>query len=158
MLWLRSALFTLLGPGTVLGAVPLWLSTLTGARLRLGVARWIGVPLLIVGVAGLFWCIWDFARRGRGTLAPIDPPRFIVRGGLFGVVRNPMYLAVLIALAGEALLFRSIALIAWAGIVAIWFHLFVVAYEEPRLRRQFGAPYEEYCGAVARWIPRPPAS
>jgi protein-S-isoprenylcysteine O-methyltransferase Ste14 len=158
VLWLRSAFFTLLGPGTVLGAVPLWLSTLSGERLQLGVARWIGLPVLVAGVGGLLWCILDFARRGRGTLAPMDPPRFIVRGGLFRVVRNPMYLSVLTALAGEALLFRSLALIAWAGIVAIWFHLFVVVYEEPRLCRQFGAAYEEYCRAVGRWLPRRPLS
>ena len=141
-----------------MGWVPLWLSTVRGERLRLGAARWVGAPVVIVGVAGLLWCIWEFARRGDGTLAPMDPPRFIVRGGLYRVVRNPMYVSVLTALTGEAILFRSPALIVWAGIVALWFHVFVVTWEEPRLRRQFGAAHEEYCRAVARWLPRRPRS
>jgi len=158
VLWVRSAFFAVLGPGTVLIGIPMWLSRLRTERLELGSAQWFGVPVLMIGVAGLLLCIWDFGRRGKGTLAPMDPPRFVVRSGLFRVARNPMYLSVLTALAGEALLFRSLALIAWAGIVGIWFHLFVVAYEEPRLRRQFGAPYEEYCSTVARWRPRRPIS
>ena len=121
-------------------------------------ARWIGLPVLIVGVAGLLWCIWDFGRRGKGTLAPIDPPRFVVRTGPYRVVRNPMYLSVLTALGGEALLFSSSWLIVWAVVVATAFHVFVIAYEEPALRRQFGPPYEGYCRAVSRWLPRRPSS
>jgi protein-S-isoprenylcysteine O-methyltransferase Ste14 len=156
VLWLRSALFTVLLPGTVLLWVPLWLSALAGERLDLGVARWVGVPLVVIGAASLLWCIWDFARRGKGTLAPVDPPRFVVRSGLYRVVRNPMYLSVLTVLVGEAVLFGSLRLVAWAVIVASTVHLFVVAYEEPSLRRQFGVPYEEYCGAVTRWFPRRP--
>jgi protein-S-isoprenylcysteine O-methyltransferase Ste14 len=158
VLWLRSALFTILLPGTVLLWVPVWLSTLTGERLELGVARWFGLPMVIIGVAGLLWCIWDFGRRGGGTLAPVDPPHLVVRSGLYTVVRNPMYLSVLVVLVGEAVLFQSLRLVGWAVIVAITVHLFVVAYEEPRLRRQFGAPYEAYRRAVARWLPRRPQS
>ena len=158
MLWLRSVLFTLLLPGSVLLWVPLWISTQTGGTFELGPARWIGLPVLIIGAGGLLRCIWDFGRRGKGTLAPVDPPRFVVRTGLYRVVRNPMYLSVLIALGGEALLFPSSWLIVWAAIVATAFHVFVVAYEEPELRRQFGAPYEAYCRAVSRWLPRRPSS
>ena len=154
VLWLRSVFFTLVLPGSVLLWVPLWISTQTGGMLELGAARWIGLPVLIIGVGGLLWCIWDFGRQGKGTLAPVDPPRFVVRGGLYRCVRNPMYLSVLIALGGEALLFSSFWLIVWAAIVAIAFHVFVVAYEEPALRRQFGASYEAYCRAVSRWLPR----
>jgi len=154
MLWLRSAFFTLAGPGTVAGWVPLWLSTRPGGRLDLGPARWIGVPLLVVGGAGLLWCIWDFGRVGRGTLAPVDAPRFVVRGGLYRLARNPMYLSVLTVLLGEALLLRSLRIMAWAAIMATAFHLFVLAYEEPTLRRKFGSDYEAYCRAVPRWLPR----
>jgi protein-S-isoprenylcysteine O-methyltransferase Ste14 len=123
----------------------------------LGAARWLGVVPLIMGTSGLIWCIWDFGRMGKGTLAPVDPPRFVVRSGLYRVVRNPMYVSVLTALAGEALLFRSARLAVWGVVVALMFHAFVVAYEEPTLRRQFGTNYEAYLGAVPRWLPRRPA-
>jgi protein-S-isoprenylcysteine O-methyltransferase Ste14 len=154
MLWLRSAVFTLLLPGTVLIWIPLWLLMLRGGRLELGAARWVGLLALIPGVAGLLWCIWEFSRGGRGTLAPVDPPRFVVRNGLYRVVRNPMYLCVLTTLVGEALLFHSARLVVWSVIVAITVHIFVVAYEEPQLRQRFGAPYERYCQDVGRWVPR----
>jgi protein-S-isoprenylcysteine O-methyltransferase Ste14 len=78
----------------------------------------------------------------------------VVRGGLYRVVGNPMYVSVLIALVAEALLFRSIRLVVWAVIVSVTVHIFVVAYEEPHLRKQFGTPYEEYSGQVGRWFPR----
>jgi protein-S-isoprenylcysteine O-methyltransferase Ste14/uncharacterized protein YndB with AHSA1/START domain len=144
----------LLLPGTVLIWVPLWLATLHGGRLELGTIRWVGVPVLVIGVAGLLWCIWDFGHRGRGTLAPVDPPRFVVHSGLYRVVRNPMYVSVLVTLIGEAVVFRSARFIAWAAIVALVVHVFVVAYEEPTLRRQFGASYGAYCREVSRWLPR----
>jgi protein-S-isoprenylcysteine O-methyltransferase Ste14 len=129
----------------------------SGGKLPLGAARWVGVVPLAIGASGLLWCIWDFARVGRGTLAPVDAPRFVVRSGLYRFVRNPMYLSVLTALAGEMLLFRSVRLAIWELVVAISFHSFVIGYEEPRLRRKFGADYETYRTAVPRWLPRRPA-
>jgi protein-S-isoprenylcysteine O-methyltransferase Ste14 len=144
-------------PGTVLIWVPLWLSTLAGGRGDVGAARFLGLLPLVIGAAGLLWCIWDFARKGKGTLAPIDPPRFVVRSGLYRVVRNPMYVSVLTVLVGEAIVFGSRWLAAWAAVVAVAVHGFVVGYEEPTLRQQFGADYETYCRAVPRWIPRPRA-
>jgi protein-S-isoprenylcysteine O-methyltransferase Ste14 len=155
VLWLRSAFFALAFPGTVLIWIPLWLST-DGDALEAGAIRWAGLPLLLIGAAGLTWCIWDFGRSGKGTLAPVDPPRFVVRSGLYRFVRNPMYVSVLVALAGEALLLGSLRLVAWGAFVAIAFHVFVVAYEEPTLRRQFGGDYAAYCSAVPRWRPRRP--
>jgi protein-S-isoprenylcysteine O-methyltransferase Ste14 len=157
VLWLRSIAFALLLPGSVLLWVPLGLSAGDPARLGLGggPARWLGLPLVVLGGGALLWCIAEFARRGRGTLAPVDPPRFVVRSGLYRVTRNPMYVGVLVTLAGEALLFDSLPLAVWAAVVAVTVHLFVVLYEEPTLRRQFGEPYETYLATVPRWLPRP---
>jgi protein-S-isoprenylcysteine O-methyltransferase Ste14 len=156
MLWLRSAVFTVLLPGTVLVGVPLWLSGGDGeadpAELGIGSLRWVGLPLVVLGAAGLLWCIADFARRGRGTLAPVDPPKFVVRSGLYRITRNPMYVAVVTTLLGEALLFDSVPIAVWAAVVAVTVHLFVVLYEEPTLHRQFGEPYDDYRAAVPRWI------
>jgi protein-S-isoprenylcysteine O-methyltransferase Ste14 len=160
VLWLRSIAFALLLPGSVLLWVPLGLAAGDPARLGparwigAGPARWIGLPLVVLGSAALLWCIAEFARRGRGTLAPVDPPRFVVRSGLYRVTRNPMYVGVLVTLIGEALLFDSVSLAVWAAAVAVTVHLFVVLYEEPTLRRQFGEPYETYVAAVPRWLPR----
>lgn len=156
MLWLRSAFFTLALPGTVLVWVPLGLSTLDGSRLDIGWTRWIGAPLVVLGAWGLLWCIWDFGRQGHGTLAPIDAPRFVVHSGLYRIVRNPMYVAVVMALVGEGLLFRSIRLLAWTAFVAVAVHSFVLVYEEPTLRGRFGSDYDAYRRAVPRWLPRPP--
>lgn len=154
VLWLRATAFALLLPGTVLGWMPLWLWSLDGPAADLGAGRLVGVPLLVVGAAALGWCIWDFARRGRGTLAPVDPPRFVVRTGLYRVVRNPMYVAVLVTLAGEVVVSGHLLIAAWALAVAVTVHTFVVLYEEPTLCHQFGADYTAYCGTVPRWLPR----
>ena len=100
------------------------------------------------------WCTRQFLVLGRGTPNPIDPPKFLVRAGPYQVIRNPMYVAVAMIVAGEALVDGSVTLLAYLGAVMIVFHLFVVVYEEPTLRRSFGAGYEEYCARVPRWLPR----
>jgi len=120
-------------------------------------ARFLGLPLIAVGG----WLLVDsiflrFAHEGRGTLAPVDPPRAVVRGGAFRFVRNAMYIAVVTIIVGEALLFRSWRLLVWAAILFTAFHLFVVGYEEPALRRRFGESYETYRRDSGRWIPRRP--
>jgi protein-S-isoprenylcysteine O-methyltransferase Ste14 len=106
------------------------------------------------GAAGLLWCIWDFFSQGRGTLAPIDPPKHLVVHGLYQYVRNPMYVAVVTILLGEAIFFLSGAVLLEAGVFFSLAYLFVALYEEPTLRRQFGESYEEYVRTVGRWIPR----
>lgn len=157
MVWVRSAFFTVVLPGSVLIWVPWWLLSTGGGTLDIGAVRWLGIAPLIIGTAGLLWCIWDFTRTGKGTLAPVDPPRFVVRTGLYRFVRNPMYVSVITVLVGEVLLFRSTRLLVWTALVAAAVQLFVVTYEEPTLRRQFGSDYEAYCRAVPRWLPRRPA-
>jgi protein-S-isoprenylcysteine O-methyltransferase Ste14 len=99
------------------------------------------------------WCAWDFTFAGRGTPAPIDPPKELVVQGLYRYVRNPMYVGILSILLGEALLFASWSLFGYAAVVFILFFLFVVLYEEPILMRKFGESYLQYCKNVPRWIP-----
>jgi protein-S-isoprenylcysteine O-methyltransferase Ste14 len=158
VLALRSLFFTLLVPGTVVGLIPYLILSREEVSLH---GPWtpqkiVGLVLMAVGAAILIRCIWDFATKGRGTLAPIDPPKQLVVEGLFRYVRNPMYLGVLVLLVGQAAFFESLALLQYTG---LWFavvHLVVVLYEEPSLRHRFGAPYERYCRSIHRWLPTRP--
>lgn len=153
-LLLRNLLFTLAVPGTVAGYLP-WLIVRgeSGSPAQIVVA---GV-LFAVGGAIYLRCVWDFARFGRGTPAPIDAPKRLVVRGLYRYTRNPMYLGVLTFLAGWAVLAATPAILAYGLGVALAFHLFVVGYEEPHLRRLFGAEYERYVARVARWLLPPSA-
>ena len=105
MLALRAIFFTLLMPGTAVVWIPRMLLARETSRLELGFFRWAGLPLIVAGAAVLLACIVDFARKGRGTLAPIDPPRNLVAAGLYRYVRNPMYVGVVTTLIGEAVFF-----------------------------------------------------
>jgi protein-S-isoprenylcysteine O-methyltransferase Ste14 len=154
-LFLRSLLFTILIPGSVAAVVPFLILSFERASTP---HPWTPVGLLglipmIAGTVLLMQCIVHFARHGKGTLAPIDPPTHLVVRGPYRWVRNPMYSAVLAILIGECVLFQSVVLMLYT---AAWFamvNLFVLFYEEPRLRRQFGEVYASYCRDVRRWIP-----
>jgi protein-S-isoprenylcysteine O-methyltransferase Ste14 len=98
------------------------------------------------------WCAGEFISRGHGTPAPYDAPKLLVKRGLYRYTRNPMYLGITTALLGEALLFRSLAILIYAGAVFIGFHLRAVLYEEPVLRKNFDGQFEEYCRRVPRWF------
>jgi protein-S-isoprenylcysteine O-methyltransferase Ste14 len=106
-----------------------------------------------IGAAVLLHCIWGFAAVGRGTLSPVDPPKKLVVKGLYRYDRNPMYVGVVTILLGEALLLESLALLEYALVGFAAFNLFVILYEEPTLRHQFGESYEHYCRHVGRWLP-----
>lgn len=108
---------------------------------------------MALGASGLLWCIWQFFSEGRGTLAPVDPPKELVVHGLYRVVRNPMYVSVALVLLGEAVFFESIGILVEAAFFIVITHLFIVYYEEPYLKHQFSGSYEEYLRAVGRWIP-----
>ena len=95
-----------------------------------------------------------FALQGVGTPAPVFPTRHLVVTGLYRYVRNPMYLAVLSTIFGQAVFLANVTLLEYAGLVGVLFYLFVLLYEEPTLRKTFGPEYEDYCKAVPRWIPR----
>jgi protein-S-isoprenylcysteine O-methyltransferase Ste14 len=113
-----------------------------------------GIALLVAGLFLLLWCVRDFYVSGKGTLAPWDPPKRLVIVGLYGFVRNPMYLAVLTIVAGWSLTFASLALAVYLLLLAAAFHLRILLHEEPWLRQQFGVEWERYSKSVPRWIPR----
>ena len=151
-----STAFLLLAPGTVAGLVPWWIA---GWRLAppmggLSWVRWFGVALIAVGVPLLLDSFARFALQGRGTPAPVLPTEDLVVTGLYRYVRNPMYVGVVTVVLGQGLVIGSLPVLGYGALLALTFHLFVLAYEEPKLRRSFGAEYDRYCRNVSRWIPR----
>lgn len=149
----NTLLFTIVVPGTVAILIPRWLSGgfVWPASRPL---TWIGAAAFAAGAAIYFRCAWEFAVRGLGTPAPIAPTKYLVTTALHRYVRNPMYLGVFLVLVGQILIYRSLKLLGYAAIFCLAVELFVVFYEEPTLRKQFGASYEEYRRCVPRWIPR----
>jgi len=151
----KTLIFTVLVPGTVAVLLPYRLGSSPTARgsLALGSFRYVGFVLIVAGALIYLWCAWDFAFAGKGTPAPIDPPKELVVRGLYKHVRNPMYIGVLSLVLGQAVWFEAIALFAYAGVVFLLVNAFVFFYEEPALRRKFGEAYRRYCQTTPRWIP-----
>jgi protein-S-isoprenylcysteine O-methyltransferase Ste14 len=118
--------------------------------------RWIAAVPSVLGFAVALRCVWDFGWTGHGTPAPIAPPKKLIVVGFYRYVRNPMYVGFFTGWAGLWVIFgrANAALIAGACAVVLGVNLFVVLYEEPTLRRLFGAEYVEYCRNVRRWMPR----
>ena len=156
MLALRSILFTLLLPGTVTVVIPWFIAYRNHAAQFTHWTLWscAGLFPLVAGVGIVLWCIWDFAVVGRGTLAPVDPPKQLVVRGPYRFVRNPMYVGVVLILLSEAALFESVVMLGYSVVFFLAVHCFVVLYEEPTLRRRFGDSYEAYRLHVRRWWPR----
>ncbi|MFB7723436.1 methyltransferase family protein [Nocardia sp. NPDC056100] len=151
-----SLLFTVLVPGTVAGFLPLWISGWHFENALPPTALWrvLGVLLIAAGLPILLGAIYRFAVEGLGTPAPVAPTAHLVVGGPNRFVRNPMYLAVVSMVLGQALLFGRVDLLWYAVIIAVGQALFVRFYEEPTLLGQFGAEYERYRAAVPAWVPR----
>ena len=157
MVAFKTLVFTILVPGMIGGLTP-WLlaqgaaqgSTPQGSSVWLAV----GLLLLVVGVGLYLWCAGAFTFIGKGTPAPIDAPKALVVQGPYRWVRNPMYIAVLLVILGQALLFRASLLVGYALLFWLIVHAFVVFVEEPSLRDQFGSSYDDYLRRVPRWIPR----
>jgi protein-S-isoprenylcysteine O-methyltransferase Ste14 len=156
-LFLKSALFAILLPGTVTALVPSLIISRGRAPIPSNPIYLLALLPLAVGISVLLRCIWDFAASGGGTLAPVDPPKYLVVRGLYRYVRNPMYVGVLLILFSEAWLFDSRALLSYAIGCFVTVHTFVLLYEEPHLRRKFGAVYVSYCETVNRWLPKKPS-
>ena len=153
---LGSAIFLVVAPGIVAGYVPWRICRWHVGASLLGISsfRVLGVLLIAAGLLVLLDSFARFALQGLGTPAPIFPTRHLVVSGLFRYVRNPMYVAVLSLIFGQALLFGSIGVLEYGIAVWVAFYLFVVIYEEPTLRRSYRREYEEFCVNVPRWIPR----
>jgi protein-S-isoprenylcysteine O-methyltransferase Ste14 len=150
----KTILFMLLVPGLLLVVLPIWLMSTTPALFSFGILRWLAVPLWAAGATITVWCAWAFTVRGRGTPSPTDPPRELVTSGLYRYVRNPIYLGVLIFLLGHVFWHPTLSIVLMPVLVAVSSHPFVILYEEPHLRKAFGAAYEYYYQSVPRWIPR----
>jgi protein-S-isoprenylcysteine O-methyltransferase Ste14 len=153
---LGSAVFLILAPGLVAGCIPWRISGWQFATPLLGMP-WLRVVGVILIAASLFVLLDSFVRfalQGLGTPAPVFPTRHLVVSGWFRYVRNPMYVAVASLIFGQGLLFGSVRVLEYGAAVWLAFFLFVLIYEEPTLRRTFGAEYEEFCAHVPRWIPR----
>ncbi len=158
---LRHLLSIILLPFLVVVVVPAWLlntSAIGTSRIDASLLTWLlralGLTLFAFGLGLFSWCVSLFARVGRGTLAPWDPTRNLVAVGPYRYVRNPMISGVAAMLVGEALLWRSIALGAWACVFIAINHAYFLLSEEPGLERRFGEPYRVYKANVPRWIPR----
>jgi protein-S-isoprenylcysteine O-methyltransferase Ste14 len=151
-----SAVFFLVGPGIVVGLIP-WL--LTDWQVREPVPYWtpmrmLGVVLLLAGLIVLIQAFVRFVVEGVGTPAPIAAPEHLVVGGMYRYVRNPMYVAILAAIVGQALLLGQLALLLYAAAIWLIAAAFVRWYEEPALTRRFDTDYEAYRRAVPAWLPR----
>lgn len=118
-----------------------------------GAFRYFGVVPIALGLAIYIWCSSSFVLYGKGTPIPFTPTKKLVVTGLYRFVRNPIYIAGSLVLAGEALLFQSIGIFIYCSLLFAVFNIHVFI-EEKLLADQFGATYEQYCKSVPRWIPR----
>ncbi len=150
---LKSLLFLVVAPGMVAGYIPLELPR-RGPQIETGIVAWLALPFWLIGGIILLWSFWNFIKQGRGTPAPIDPPKELVAVGFYQYTRNPMYVGVLSLIVGHFLWFGFWNLLIYAGVVLLAFNTFVAYYEEPTLRKKFGVVYEDYCKRVPRWIPK----
>ncbi len=153
---LATAMFLCLAPGTVAGIIPWWISGWKVQTPFLGFApiRILAVVLIAAALPVLIDSFGRFALEGLGTPAPVLPTQHLVVKGFYRYVRNPMYVAVLWVILGQAILFGNVTLLAYAALVGLAFHTFVLGYEEPTLRRTYGAEYDAFCSRVPRWMPR----
>ncbi len=150
-----STVFFFAAPGVVAALIPYWLSGWTVAEPPWPTAvRALGVISLVAGAVALVHSFVRFVSEGAGTPAPIAPTQRLVVGGLYRYVRNPMYLAVLAAIVGQALWLGQKSLLLYAAAVLAAFASFVHFYEEPTLLRMYGAEYEAYRRGVPAWWPR----
>jgi protein-S-isoprenylcysteine O-methyltransferase Ste14 len=159
MMCLRHLVSIAILPFTVV-LIPLWIARRYGVEPSLGVGApaWFlqlaGLGLLVVGLTFFAASLRRFGTEGGGTLAPWDPPRRLVLRGPYRYVRNPMISGVVLMLFGESLVLLSTAHAEWAACFLVFNLIYIPLFEEPQLKRRFGAAYLEYCRHVPRVVPR----
>ena len=149
---LGSVLFFVAAPSVVAGLIPWWITRweFLPPFFDLQATRAVGILLIVAGLPGLVDSFARFALQGLGTPAPIAPTQNLVVTGLYRYVRNPIYVAVVAVILGQAILFGDWRLITYGGLMWLAFHAFVLAYEEPVLAQQFGTQYEDFRANVPR--------
>ena len=153
---LGSVLFFVVAPSVLAGLIP-WSITrweFLPPFLDLRATRAVGILLIVAGLPGLVDSFARFALQGLGTPAPIAPTQNLVVTGLYRYVRNPMYVAVVAVILGQAILFGDWRLMTYGGLMWLAFHAFVLIHEEPVLAQKFGTKYEDFRANVPRWIRR----
>ena len=153
--WGGTFVFLVITPGVVAGLIP---RVITGWRMP-WTGAWVSPVTIVAAVvisSGVLVLLDAFIRfaRADGTPAPPAPTAHLVVVGPYRYVRNPMYLAVLAIILGQALLFGSVGAAFYAGLVLLAVVLFVRGYEEPTLEDEYGDEYREYRRSVRGWIPR----
>lgn len=155
MVAIKTLLFIIFVSGLVMYVIPVFLARLPfPLDFGLGIFRLAGFIPVFAGFLLYLWCAWDFTFSGKGTPAPIAPPKKLVIKGAYRFVRNPMYIGIIMVLLGEAMVFESFVLLLYALAVFSVVFLFVIYYEEPVLRKEFARSYTDYCYDVPRWIPK----
>lgn len=146
---LRASVYVVVGLAALVWFVPSLMADLSPSPLF-----FIGLPIAFLGLGIYVWTVWLFVSAGRGTPVPLDPPRILVVRGPYRVVRNPMAVGFVVIFVGEAIAFGSMEILAYAALLFLAIHLFIVLVEEPGLKRRFGTPYTTYLESVPRWLPR----
>lgn len=156
----RHLLAILVLPFTVVFLVPRWLIDTYGAATEWAnltysiIGGIVGAAFLLAGFVLFVWCLYLFAARGKGTLAPWDPPRRLVVTGPYRYMRNPMITGVLVIVAGQAFVHGSLTLAVWFGGFLLLNQFYFMVMEEPMLENRFGEDYRRYKSTVHRWLPR----
>jgi protein-S-isoprenylcysteine O-methyltransferase Ste14 len=151
MTWLKTLLFLLVVPGSVVFLLPYQIARRT-RRTDLGFLRWAALPPWLAGVALLLASFWNFAARGRGTPHPADPPKELVVSGPYRFTRNPQYLGVILLLLGHFTWSGALLLVPYSLLVFTLFNIFIRLYEEQTLTSRFGESYRRYKQRVPRWL------
>jgi len=118
----------------------------------IGIYRYLGLAPIALGVVLYISCSGSFIFVGKGTPIPFTPTKELIVTGLYRFVRNPLYIAGVLVLAGEAILFQSSGIFIYCLVMFGAFNIHVLM-EETFLSEKFGTRYEQYCKSVPRWIP-----